>query len=44
VTPRNREVPPHMGDDSIFGKPDLQIPEELFPITKPINEEDVPEE
>jgi hypothetical protein len=44
VTPWNREVPPHMADDSIFRKPDLRISEELSPITKPLYKEDVLEE
>jgi hypothetical protein len=33
-----------MVDDSIFGKPDLWITEELSPVTKPPYEKDVLEE
>jgi hypothetical protein len=44
VTHQTREVPPHMADDSIFGKPDLRISEELSHITKPLYEEYVPEQ
>jgi len=34
--PKGRDMPPHMGDDSIFDQPKLGIPLELVPISGPI--------
>ena len=41
--PRGRDMPPHMGDDSIFDQPKLGIPLELVPISGPIYNRDAPE-
>jgi hypothetical protein len=41
--PKGRDMPPHMGDDSIFDQPKLGIPLELVPISGPIYNGDAPE-
>jgi hypothetical protein len=41
--PKDRDMPPHMVDDSIFDQPKLKIPLELIPISGPIFDRDAPE-
>ena len=41
-TPMARDSPPHM-EDSIFGKPTLEISDELSPVSRPVFDDEAPE-
>ena len=41
--PLVKDAPPHLLEDSIFGKPALEISDELNPISSPVFEDEVPE-
>ena len=41
-TPMARDPPPHM-EDSIFDKPTLEISDELSPVSRPVFDDEVPE-
>ena len=39
-----RDLPPHISEDSIFDKPKLELSPELTAFSKPIFEDEIPEE
>src|ERR1700692_2129408 len=41
--PLVKDTPPHLPEDSIFGKPALEISNKLNPVSSPVFEDEVPE-